>query len=75
MGYGKLENIEAIALLSKSILINALWISIVAFIIVYLFCKLLKQFSGQSLLEVSNYLRWSCFKIFYWNSFYYLFYG
>lgn len=60
---------------TTSSLINALWITIVALLIVFLFCMLLKQFSGQNLLDVSNYLRWSCFKIYYWDCFYYLFYS
>ena len=56
-------------------LINALLITFVAFLVISIFSFLLKKFPGKDLLDVSNYLGRTCFKVFYWNSIYYLFYS
>ena len=58
---------------SASLIISIL-ITLLAFLIVFIFSYLLKQFSGKNLLDVSNYLGRSCFEVFYWCIFYYIFY-
>lgn len=59
---------------TTSSLLNVICITALAFIVIYLFCRLLKQFSGKNLLDISNYLGRSCFKVYYWCCFYRLFY-
>ena len=47
---------------STSSLINVIFITLVALAIVYIFCRLLKNFSGKNLLDISNYLGGSVLK-------------